>query len=304
MTDTVTLVRGLSKAFGDKQVLCDVDLSLAPGEVVGFVGPNGAGKTTCLRCLVGLVFRDHGAVDVFGMDPARDPVAIRRLCSYLPGETSIYRGMTGAEFLSFALHLYPAQQHDVRSTMMEHFDLPLNRKVRHYSAGMKQKLALLATLVPDVPMYILDEPDRALDATSRFFLRDVLLHLREKGKTILLSSHHLTEVEFVAHRLIFLVQGRVVAQDRVAAARDVLRRQVRLRLREGAQLPGGARAMGSEPDGTIIVRTEEDPLDWLQALPADQVISAEVGITRLEDLYRQLTGVGDDPVEIVDRGDR
>lgn len=290
MGQTQVQITDLVKVFGDKTVLDRVNFGLESGEVVGFIGPNGAGKTTCLRCLVGLVFADSGEVRVLDMDPDSSSVDIRRQCCYLPGETSIYRHMTGEEFLDFAVYLYPHRQVDILELMLSRFDLPMGKKVRNYSAGMKQKLALMATLVPDVPLYILDEPDRALDATSRFFLRELLLRLRDRGKTILLSSHHLTEVESVAHRLVFLVGGRIVPDERVVAARDDLRRHLRIRLRDGSPLPPGAEELAREPDGTILLRTPGDPLQWLKNLDSEQVLSAEVGVTRLEDLYRKLTG--------------
>ncbi len=288
-------IEDLTKVFGEKIALDRVGFRLEPGEVVGFVGPNGAGKSTCLRCLVGLVFPDGGEVRVLGMDPDRSALDIRRQACYLPGETSVYRNMTGHEFLDFAVDAYLRRQEDLQEWMLEQFGLPMNQKVRSYSAGMKQKLALMATLVPDVPLYVLDEPDRALDATSRFFLRELLLRLRDRGKTILLSSHHLAEVESVAHRLVFLVAGRIVPEERVLEARRELRQHLRICLRDGTALPPGAEELSREPDGTILMRTSADPLRWLQSLNPDDVLSAEVGITRLEDLYRALTADPNDP---------
>ena len=127
--------------------------------------------------------------------------------------------MTGASFLKFALGFYPDHSLDLKDRLLEQFDLPLNKKVRSYSAGMKQKLMLIATLVPDVDLYLLDEPDRALDASVRFYLRDVLREMKDTGKTIVLSSHHLSEVETLADRLEFLLNGRLVPESRLARAR-------------------------------------------------------------------------------------
>ena len=290
MGQPLVQIAELVKTFGKKLVLDRVAFQLEAGEVVGFVGPNGAGKSTCMRCLVGLVFPEGGTVRVLGMSPDRSAVDIRRQCCYLPGETSIYRGMSGREFLEFAVHVYPRQQEDILELMLDRFGLPMKQKVRNYSAGMKQKLALMATLTPDVPLYLLDEPDRALDATSRFFLRELLLRLRDRGKTILLSSHHLAEVESIAHRLVFLIGGCIVPEQQVDAARQELRQQIRIRLRDGSPTPPGAEELAREPDGTILLRTPGNPIHWLRGLEADQVLSAEVGITRLEDLYRKLTG--------------
>ncbi|MHC4516723.1 MAG: ABC transporter ATP-binding protein [Planctomycetota bacterium] len=278
----------VAKSFAAKRVLVDVGFHVDQGEVVGFVGPNGAGKTTCLRILVGLCERDGGTVQVLGLDPQSSSVAIRERCCYLPGETSVYLGMTGGAFLDFAWGFYPGHQEDLKQRMLAAFDLPLTRKVRAYSAGMKQRLALLACLAPDVDLYIFDEPDRALDATTRFFLRDLVRTLQAKGKTILLSSHHLREVEALADRLVFIMDGHVVEEPRITAARAELKKQLRIHLTEGTDLPAGARLLGKEPGGTMRVLTDSDPFQWLAQIPRQQVVAAEVGTIRLEDLYRML----------------
>lgn len=287
MQDPV-VVRGLGKAFGERSVLRDLALRVAPGELLGIVGPNGAGKSTLLRTLLGLVPRDRGEVAVLGLDPATMSLPIRQRTCYLPGETGVYLQMTGAQFLHFAFGFYPRHDADRRARLLAAFDLPLHKKVRTYSAGMKQKLALCATLAPDVDLYLLDEPDRALDATVRFFLREVLLAMRQAGKTIVLSSHHLGEVEALADRLEFLLAGAFVPPPLLADARARLRQRPRLRLRSGAVLPAGAREVQREADGTLVVETLGDPMEWLRAAPPGVVECAEIGMPRLEDLYQLL----------------
>jgi ABC-2 type transport system ATP-binding protein len=279
---------GLRKCYGPRTVLHGVDLQVGRGELVGLVGPNGAGKSTLLRALIGLVRRDGGTVDVLGHDPATASLRVRSAACYLPGETGVYQQMTGAEFLRVALGFYPRHRAELRAELEAVFALPLKRRVRSYSAGMKQKLALLATLVPDVELYLLDEPDRALDASVRFVLRDVLLGLKAAGKTILLSSHHLAEVETLADRLEFLFDGRFVPPPLLAAARRQLMSRVRLRMRDGAALPAGAAVLHTEPDGTRVVDAGAEPLVWLRQLQPELVASVEVGVVRLEDLYQLL----------------
>jgi ABC-2 type transport system ATP-binding protein len=287
MNSAVT-VRGLDVRFGDKRVLRGVDLVIARGELLGLCGPNGAGKSTLLRTLLGLVPRQGGEVLVGGRDPARDPLGVRRTTSYLPGENGVYLQLTGSAYLDFALGFFPQHDRDRRERLLAHFALPLGQKVRSYSAGMKQKLALLAALVPDVDLYVLDEPDRALDASVRFVLRDELLAMQRAGKTILLSSHHLGEVEALADRLVFLLDGSFVADERLAAARASLRRRPRVRLAAGRALPAGARELHREADGTLVVATDDDPMQWLRACPEGAIDSVEIGIPRLEDLYQLL----------------
>ena len=284
----VLAATGVVKVYGARTVLRAVDLHVARGELLGLVGPNGAGKSTLLRILTGLVPRTSGDVTVHGFDPGRASLAVRERTSYLPGETGVYLQMTGAQFLAFALGFRAHRDEERQRQLLEGFALPLHQKVRSYSAGMKQKLALIATLVPDVDLYLLDEPDRALDASVRFFLRSVLLDLKAQGKTIVLSSHHLSEVETLADRLEFLLDGAFVAQERLAAARTRLRSHTRVRLAADVALPSGATVLAREPDGTLVLLTDRDPLLWLRDLPPDAVQSAEVGIARLEDLYQLL----------------
>lgn len=284
----VITIQGLSKSYDSRTVLHGVNLEVPRGQLLGLIGPNGAGKTTLLRCLVGLVQRSGGSARLFAHDPATESLAIRRRTCYLPGETGIYHQMTGARFLKFALGFYPVHCRDLKERLLEQFELPLNKRVRSYSAGMKQKLALLATLVPDVDLYLLDEPDRGLDASVRYFLRDVLHSLKDKGKTIVLSSHHLSEVESLADRLEFLMQGRLVSEQRLLRARAQLRHQPRIRLRPGQSLPAGATLVRKELGGMLVVTTENDPMQWLRGIANDVIDSAEIGVDRLEDLYQLL----------------
>jgi ABC-2 type transport system ATP-binding protein len=287
--DAAIETAGLCKSFGGKQALRDIGLLVPRGRLLGLVGPNGAGKSTLLRAWVGLLRRDSGQVRVLGLDPATDSLAIRRRCCYLPGETSIYHNMTGRQFLDFALGFYPVRQRELQHRLLDAFALPLRARVRTYSAGMKQKLALLATLVPDVELYLLDEPDRALDASVRFLLRELLRELKHAGKTIAFSSHHLSEVESVADGMHFLVGGRLVPETELAEARAALRKRLRLRLQPGTALPDGAREIEVEPDGTRVLEVDGEPLGWVSQLPAARVLSAEVGMVHLEDLYQLLT---------------
>ncbi len=289
MTDAIAL-RAVRKNFGDKVALLQLDLAVPVGAIHGFVGPNGAGKSTGLRILVGLLRRDAGEASVLGLDPNQHALAIRRRTCYLPGETNVYSHLTGDEFLQFALSFYPRQHADLRRELLATWELPLSRKVRTYSAGMKQKLALLATLLPDVELYVLDEPDRALDATARMYLRDVLRRLNQRGKTLLLSSHHLAEVEALASALTFVIDGSTVPSARVDHARAELRHVVRLRPRQqDPPLPDGVRQQTLEPDGTLRLTIDGDALLWLHRVEPSLIDSVEVGATRLEDIYQALT---------------
>ena len=285
----IITMRGVGKSFGRHHVLRGADLEVGKGEVVGLLGPNGAGKSTCLRMLVGLVFRDSGIVQVHGFDPATDSLAIRRRTAYLPGETAVYSGMTGAEFLDFALGFYERRHVDLEEQLLADFALPLRQSVRTYSAGMKQKLALLAVLVPDVDLYVLDEPDRALDAQSRLVLSERLRELATRGRTIVLTSHHLSDIEAIAQRIVFMIDGRNVPEENVQRLRVTLRKELRLRVKAGTPLPPGLESVHENPDGSLRIRTAGDPLAWARSIAPERIESLEVGATRLEALFDALS---------------
>ena len=288
MSDLAIETRGLQKAFGPKRVLHGIDLTARRGELVGLVGKNGAGKSTLLRMLVGLSLPTAGTATVLGLDPAQHGQRIRERAAYLPGETSVYRQMTGQQFLDFALSFYPRRQEGLLRDLLDLFALPLQQRVRSYSAGMKQKLALIATLAPEQDLYLLDEPDRALDASVRLQLREVLQRLHRAGRTIVLCSHHLAEIETLADRLEFLLEGQLVPLDVVERARQRLQRRIRMRLAPGSDTPTGCTVIETHKDGTLVLEPEGDPVAVLQRVPAGALRSVELGVAHLEDLYQLL----------------
>lgn len=283
----LVLAKGLGKSFGSANVLDGLDLCVSRGEFVGLVGPNGAGKSTLLRILVGLHRRTRGECTVFGLDPEREPIAVRSRLSYLPGETSVYREMTGAQFLEFAVAFHPRVDATRTRLLTDLFALPLRQRVRSYSAGMKQKLAILAALAVDAELYLLDEPDRALDATMRMELRTVLRGMRSQGATFVLSSHHLEELRELASRLMFLRGGRWIADGELRAAEGSLRRRARIRIADDAT-PRGAKVVRRCGDGAWIVECEGDPIAWVASQPAGSTVAVEAGEPRLDDLYEVL----------------
>ncbi len=280
-------VRGLSKTFGDLNVLADLDLCVGRRDFLGLVGPNGSGKSTLLRILVGLHRRTRGDCAVFGLDPEREPIAVRSRLSYLPGETSVYREMTGAQFLEFAVAFHAHVDATRTRRLTELFALPMRQRVRAYSAGMKQKLAVLAALAVDAELYLLDEPDRALDATMRMELRGILREMWKQGATFVLSSHHLEELRDLASRLQFLRSGRWIADAELRVAEAALRQRARVRLTNDAP-PQGARIVRRCGDGSWIIECDGDPLAWIAAQQSGATLAFEAGDPRLDDLYELL----------------
>ncbi len=209
---------GLGKSFGHTAVLRDLSLRVPPGCLFGFLGPNGAGKSTTIRILLGLLRASAGSAAIFGHDVWQQGVAARSGVGYLPGDLRFYDTLTGAATLDF---LAAARRHPcpARARLVERFGLPLDRRVRAYSSGMKQKLGLVAAMMHEPRLLILDEPTNALDPLVRGVLYEELRAVAAAGRTVLFSSHTLSEVEELCDEVAILRDGELVARDRVAALR-------------------------------------------------------------------------------------
>jgi ABC-2 type transport system ATP-binding protein len=202
--------RGLTKRFGKITALADLELDLFPGEVLGYLGPNGAGKTTTLRLLLGLLRPTSGRASIFGLDAGRDARAAHRLLAYVPGEVSLWPTLSGAETLELLGKLHGAEDPAYRAALVEHFDLDPSRRVRDYSKGNRQKLALIAALATRAPLLLLDEPTSGLDPLMEQQFRVCVREAVANGQAVLLSSHILSEVEALCDRVAILRDGRLV----------------------------------------------------------------------------------------------
>ena len=208
-------VRGLTKTFGRGRravtALDGLDLTVAPGEVVGFLGPNGAGKTTSIRTLLGLIRADGGTARVLGLDPWDDAVAVHRRVAHVPAHASLWPSLTGSQALDALEGLRGLYQHPARrDEVIERLDLDPSRKVRSYSTGNLQKVALAAAFSVDVDLLVLDEPTSGLDPLMEEVFRQLVREAAGRGTAVLLSSHVLSEVEALASRATIVLHGRAV----------------------------------------------------------------------------------------------
>ncbi len=225
-TDAVIEVRGLVKSFGSTRVLDDLDLSVAPGEVHGYLGPNGAGKTTTLRILLGLLRADAGRLRVLGGDPWHDAVALHRRLAYVPGDVTLWPNLTGGEIIDMLGRMRGGLDAVRRDDLIERFDLDPTKKARTYSKGNRQKVALVAALASDVELLLLDEPTAGLDPLMDATFRDHIGEVRAAGRTVLLSSHILSEVEALCDRVSIIRAGVVVETGSLAQLRHLTRTAV------------------------------------------------------------------------------
>ena len=225
-SDLVVDARGLVKSFGRTKALDGLDLQVARGEVHGFLGPNGAGKTTTLRVLLGLLRIDSGSVRLLDGDPWRDIETLHRRLAYVPGDVALWPNLTGGEVIDLLSRLQGG--HDVarRNRYLELFDLDPTKKSRAYSRGNRQKVALIAALATDAELYLLDEPTAGLDPVKEADFRTCVRELRDEGRTVLLSSHILSEAEALSDRVSIIRDGKVVETGRLEQLRHLTRTSV------------------------------------------------------------------------------
>jgi ABC-2 type transport system ATP-binding protein len=221
MTGTsIVRTHGLTKHYGHTVALRDLDLEVARGEVFGYLGPNGAGKTTTLRLLMGLLRPTRGAAEVDGLDTWRQSVEVRRRVGYLSGEPALYGKLTGAQHVDYLGHLRGEDSTATAERYAERLDLDLTRPSRELSKGNRQKLALVLALMSQPPLLVLDEPTGGLDPLAQQEFYAILRETTAEGRSVLLSSHVLSEVQRVADRVGVLREGRLIAVDSLANLRE------------------------------------------------------------------------------------
>jgi ABC-2 type transport system ATP-binding protein len=224
--DTVMNVSGLTKSFGRTRALDGLDLVVRTGEVHGFLGPNGAGKSTTIRILLGLLRADAGSVELLGGDAWRDAVTLHRRLAYVPGDVTLWPSLTGGEIIDLLGRLRGGLDQKRRAELLERFDLDPTKKARAYSKGNRQKVALVAALAADVELLLLDEPTAGLDPLMESVFRDTVEETRGAGRSILLSSHILGEVEALCDRVSIIRNGRNVETGTLAELRHLTRTSV------------------------------------------------------------------------------
>ncbi|SDM93081.1 ABC transporter ATP-binding protein [Sediminibacillus halophilus] len=227
MTEVVK-VHGLQKKFGKFQALKDVTFTVEPGEVVGFIGPNGAGKSTTIRTLLGIIKRDAGNVEIFGKDVWKDSLDIHKRISYVPGDVSLWGSLTGGEIIDLFLKLHGGGDKQKRDYLIKRFELDPKKKAKGYSKGNRQKVGLIAALSVDSDLYIFDEPTSGLDPLMEAIFQEEVEKIKESGKSILLSSHILSEVERLADKVVIIRQGEIVETGTLDDLRHLARSTVTL----------------------------------------------------------------------------
>lgn len=280
MQDVPIAVSHLTRSYGKRRGVIDLDFTVGAGEIFGFLGPNGAGKTTTIRLLMGTLRPGTGAARIFGLDCWRDAPAVKAFVGFLPGEIHLYEKMTGEELLDFfaAFRGRPAPRRD---EFVERLQIDLAPRIRHLSKGNRQKLAVAQALMHDAPVLLLDEPSSGLDPLMQVELVEILQEERQRGKTIFLSSHILHEVEQIAQRIVIIREGRIVAIEDVHQLRATRERRMEVLLHEPVDattfdaLPG-VRVLMTHADGRRVdLAVSGNPRELLRllgTLPIDDLI--------------------------------
>jgi ABC-2 type transport system ATP-binding protein len=245
---TAISVSGLVKTFGQIRALDGLDLTVRTGEVHGFLGPNGAGKSTTIRILLGLLRADAGEVRLLDGDPWRDGVALHRRLAYVPGDVSLWPNLSGGEVIDLLGRLRGGLNEKRRKDLLERFDLDPRKKGRTYSKGNRQKVALVAALASDVELLVLDEPTSGLDPLMETVFQDCIREERQRGRTVLLSSHILAEVEALCDRVSIIRLGRTVETGTLSELRHLTRTSITAEL---AGAPNGLTTLAGVHDLTM-----------------------------------------------------
>jgi ABC-2 type transport system ATP-binding protein len=312
MTASRSVIRaqGLTKSFGSVRALDGLDLEVAHGEVHGFLGPNGAGKSTTIRIVLGLIRASGGHVELFGGDPWRQAAALHERLAYVAGDLALWPGLTGGQCLDVLGATHGGLDESRRAALIERFELDPTKRIRDYSKGNRQKVALIAALAADADLLVLDEPTSGLDPLMEQAFQEVVRERRRDGCTILLSSHILDEVEALADRVTIIRQGRTVTSGTLADLRRHTRTHVHavtVDAPEGlADADGVAEYASERLDGHVDSRftIDAEHVDGVVGLlHAARIHTLTVTPPSLDALFLRSYGDGAAPLDAAEVGD-
>lgn len=292
----VIVTKKLVKKFGDFKALDGLDLSIKQGEVHGFLGPNGAGKSTTIRVLLGILNKTSGQVSLLGGDPWKDAVKLHKRLAYVPGDVSLWPNLTGGECIDLLASLRGGIDKKRREKLVKLFKLNTSKKFRTYSQGNRQKVAIVAALASDVDLYIFDEPTSGLDPLMEAVFQQQVQELKSAGKTILLSSHILAEVEKLCDRVTIIRGGKAVQSGSLKELRHLTNTTVRVTTgKKVTGLSKAAKVVGLKQEDLVTefeVATDNlnKALQYLAKFEVKDIVSHP---PTLEDLFMKHYSAGD-----------
>jgi len=288
--------RGLTKYYGKSRGIEGLDLKVEQGEIFGFLGPNGAGKTTTIRCLLGLIFATGGSASIFDLDISKHSEEIRSRTGYIPGDPNFYPKMTGKELLNYLARFRPETPPIMRDDLIKRFDLDTTKRCKDYSRGNKQKLAIIIACMHNPDLLVLDEPTLGLDPMMQREFHALLNEFRAEGKTVLLSSHILGDVEKTCERVGIIKEGRLVAVERVSELESKKVHSVNAKFAgqidpADFELPGVRIISHNAESIDIKIMGDIDPV--IKALGKYTVIDLDFEHASLEEVFLEFYGEGE-----------
>lgn len=284
-------VEKLNKKYGDKRGIIDVSFSVGEGEVFGFLGPNGAGKTTTIRILMALIRADAGSARIKGLDSWEKTVEIKKFVGYVPGEPSLDPNLTGGQILEYYANLRGGVDQAYLKQLIKRFDLDISRKFRQYSTGNKRKVVLIQAFMHRPQVLILDEPTSGLDPLNQQEFDAMVREARDEGRTVLLSSHVLSEVEKISTRVGIIREGKIVRIGGVAELKDIKRYEITIHFAQPvpadsfSSLPGVTEVEKLNQGSAVRIAIQGDADSVIKAAARYPVVSLTSYEPSLEDVF-------------------
>ena len=279
----------LTKKFGSFTALDGVNMEVEEGEVYGFIGPNGAGKSTTIRILLGILKATKGKAEIFGKDAWKDAVEIHRRIAYVPGDVNLWPNLTGGEVIDLFMKMNGSTNREKRNKYIEMFDFDPTKKCRTYSKGNRQKVALIAAFASDAELFIFDEPTSGLDPLMENIFQQCVLEAKNEGKSILLSSHILSEVEKLCDRVGIIRQGKIIETGTLDELRHLTRTNLTIQTKEkitSLRDLKGIHNVEEKQDGEFSFQVDTEEMDAvIRYISQFGVIKLESAPPTLEDLF-------------------
>ncbi|MFC0471096.1 ATP-binding cassette domain-containing protein [Halalkalibacter kiskunsagensis] len=293
---TIVKTTNVTKRFGKFTALNGVDLEVNRGEVYGFIGPNGAGKSTTIRILLGILKATEGEVQIFGKDAWKDAVEIHKRIAYVPGDINLWPNLTGGEVIDLFMKLRGVKHNNRREQLIQKFNLDPSKKCRTYSKGNRQKVALVAAFASDADLYILDEPTSGLDPLMEKVFQDCVINAKLAGKSVLLSSHILSEVERLCDKVGIIRQGQMIETGTLDELRHLTRTSLLVETKRPIQTLYDLKGVHDikEVDQALSFQVDAEELDAvMQHVSQFGLTKLESSPPTLEDLFmRHYEGTG------------
>ncbi|GIN22009.1 MAG TPA: ABC transporter ATP-binding protein [Bacillus bacterium] len=285
---SVVTVTDLTKKFGRFTALDGVNLEVNEGEIFGFIGPNGAGKSTTIRVLLGILKATKGEAKIFGKDAWSDAVDIHKRIAYVPGDVNLWPNLTGGEVIDLFVKLRGGNHSSRREELIKRFNLDPSKKCRTYSKGNRQKVALIVAFSSDADLYILDEPTSGLDPLMEQVFQQCVMEAKQAGKSVLLSSHILSEVERLCDRVGIIRQGKIIETGSLSGLRHLTRTNLLVETKEPITAIHELKGVHEieNKDGALSFQVDTEELDAvIKHISQFGIVKLESAPPTLEDLF-------------------